>query len=369
MHDNVVPNLPRMRPLTQTTAQTVGPRPSAPVTLSIAMPPPGHLALLIAGLALAASGISLLLWALFWDRSRGRRRCTRCGYSMAAIPTLTCPECGRAAKSERHLYTTRRRWRWAALAAVALLAAAATLSHRHFRSLDGGWWNAAPTRVLLQRMSGVSSGPRRALWTRIGDVDPSVTLARPGTLSEAQWRVFAATCKAIVLDTSRPRSDRSWASISLGCVVPDESIVEPLLRDLLLDPNCTVRDLTIGGVYPFYLQRGHLPPSLLDALEQVASDPACPVQAQTAANVLARTNPFPEPSLTHVAERIKDDPALSSVWSAIGQGMSSNRSGDARLVAASFLARLEASPDPAIRAGAATIRRVFDPTSLAPDRR
>lgn len=60
--------------------------------------------------------LSLLLIArsLFADRSRGRRRCPSCWYDMAGVTTLCCPECGKSARSERHLFRTRRRWRWAA---------------------------------------------------------------------------------------------------------------------------------------------------------------------------------------------------------------------------------------------------------------
>jgi hypothetical protein len=68
----------------------------------------------LAGWTIGAAGMVLLLWALFWDRSRGRRRCPKCWYDMAGVPGLRCPECGKEAKSERQLSATRRRWRWAA---------------------------------------------------------------------------------------------------------------------------------------------------------------------------------------------------------------------------------------------------------------
>src|SRR6185436_16171664 len=87
-------------------------------------------------IALALVALGLCLWALLWDRSRGRRRCPRCWYDMSGAPAradtpgaptdpLTCPECGRQIKHERRLLRTRRRWGWAAASILLLLAAAA----------------------------------------------------------------------------------------------------------------------------------------------------------------------------------------------------------------------------------------------------
>lgn len=42
------------------------------------------------------------LWALIWDRPRGRLRCRKCAYDMAGVG-LTCPECGKTHASERAL--------------------------------------------------------------------------------------------------------------------------------------------------------------------------------------------------------------------------------------------------------------------------
>ncbi|MEM9167990.1 MAG: hypothetical protein AAGB48_13315 [Planctomycetota bacterium] len=67
-----------------------------------------------AALGTVAAGAALLLWALYFDRSRGRRRCPKCWYDMAEVQGRLCPECGRTAKHEARLYMTRRRWGWAA---------------------------------------------------------------------------------------------------------------------------------------------------------------------------------------------------------------------------------------------------------------
>jgi len=70
----------------------------------------------------AAVGLVVVAWALFWDRSRGRRRCPKCWYDMSGTPEIdrkcrtvaVCPECGMSANRGSMLLRTRRRWRWAA---------------------------------------------------------------------------------------------------------------------------------------------------------------------------------------------------------------------------------------------------------------
>lgn len=66
------------------------------------------------GWLITAIAAALAAWALFADRSRGRRRCPACWYTLhAAGPLPTCPECGRTPRSERDAHKTRRRWRLA----------------------------------------------------------------------------------------------------------------------------------------------------------------------------------------------------------------------------------------------------------------
>lgn len=61
---------------------------------------------LILGLA-----VVLTAYALFADRAKGRRRCPKCWYDMAGLPGPQCPECGHAARNDRALSRTRRRWK------------------------------------------------------------------------------------------------------------------------------------------------------------------------------------------------------------------------------------------------------------------
>ncbi len=103
------------------------------------------------GGVLAFSGVGLGAWALFWDRAKRRgvmrRRCPKCWYDMAGTPGLTCPECGRAAKTERRLGKTRRRWITAILCGlIAIAGYLTTLAPVAYRD---GWHRAVPTSVLV----------------------------------------------------------------------------------------------------------------------------------------------------------------------------------------------------------------------------
>jgi hypothetical protein len=96
---------------------------------------------------LLASGIVVLGWALFWDRSRGRRRCSRCWYDMKGVPGVVCPECGRKARHEGVLYRTRRSGRGVLAGAILLIAAAGAARFAEARA--HGWQAAVPTTAIL----------------------------------------------------------------------------------------------------------------------------------------------------------------------------------------------------------------------------
>ncbi|MEO1716329.1 MAG: hypothetical protein AAFR76_04385 [Planctomycetota bacterium] len=118
------------------------------------------------GYAVALLAFVGVLWALFWDRSRGRRRCRRCWYDMAGVPTepgdlpAACPECGRAHAKPRHLTRTRRRWGRAAVLGLVMVVGGYGLWVVP-RVQDEGWFGAVPTTVLI------ASAP---LISNVGDV-------------------------------------------------------------------------------------------------------------------------------------------------------------------------------------------------------
>lgn len=105
-----------------------------------------------AAIGLGAAGLGLVVWALAWDRSRGRLRCPRCWYEMGDVPAedgggRRCPECGSVARRERSLKRTRRRWRWALAGCLVLLGA--EFCRVTPRAMREGWLSVVPTTVLL----------------------------------------------------------------------------------------------------------------------------------------------------------------------------------------------------------------------------
>lgn len=155
----------------------------------------------IGGAALAAAGVALVGWALLWDRLRGgsrRRRCPGCWYDMSGTAGLVCPECGRAARAERRLFRTRRRWGWAAAGAGAVLGGYAAWCGPRVR--DEGWrWGFAPTTVLFAATWAHDPAPhqgfrphwdrspiplRHRAWSRLWDRH------RSGWMWDAQHRLW-----------------------------------------------------------------------------------------------------------------------------------------------------------------------------------
>lgn len=110
-------------------------------------------------------GVSVLLalHALFWDwlrraRRPDVRRCPRCWYDMSA-GGLTCPECGRTAKSERAMHRARRRWSMVVVALVLALSSLWTLflTRATYRQLA----RLSPTWLLLEVAGDPCTPPPR----------------------------------------------------------------------------------------------------------------------------------------------------------------------------------------------------------------
>jgi hypothetical protein len=132
-------------------------------------------------------GVLLLVWALFWDRSRGRKRCPRCWYDMSGAggsTALKCPECGKDARRERRLLRTRRHWRWALLGALLLLAAYPVYHVPIVRR--AGWWAAAPTWVLILKVPDVHDEAVGFFRQPTGD---RMALAIGDRLFETGWKL------------------------------------------------------------------------------------------------------------------------------------------------------------------------------------
>ena len=168
------------------------------------------LAWLVGG-GIAAVGAGLCLWALLWDRARGRLRCPRCWYDLsgAGAAPVTCPECGRRATTTRRLRRTRRHWR------VAFAAAAVTLL--------SGW--VAP---VWATKGWVACVPQPALDLTIraffsDEAERELATAAVGNLPEDSWKRVQASWaarRAIAGGTDEP-----WYSL-LGPLVTARTLLE-----------------------------------------------------------------------------------------------------------------------------------------------
>jgi hypothetical protein len=141
------------------------------------------------GWLLAILAFALFLWSLFADRARGRRRCPRCWYDMAGVPGLTCPECGRAHKSERRLTRTRRR-RWTAcLALLAILGGSAIILAPGIRR--NGWRSILPTTVIIFMLPRAGADhqfdPVKLQWSTDGFAQEMAARVERGQVSSWQW--------------------------------------------------------------------------------------------------------------------------------------------------------------------------------------
>lgn len=137
---------------------------------------------------LGVSGL-VTLWALFWDRPRGRLRCRRCAYDMSG-GGLTCPECGREHKAERSLRKTRRKWK-TGIAAALLFTIVAYINTVRLRIEDEGAIGLVPSIVLVavadpqDYLESVDSGNRGSLvtWT----LNSRLNLSKSLRLTRRLW--------------------------------------------------------------------------------------------------------------------------------------------------------------------------------------
>jgi hypothetical protein len=204
------------------------------------------------GCTLAAAGAALLLWSLFWDRPRGRRRCPRCWYDMGGVPGLVCPECGRVAALESHLRKTRRRPRYGALAAVLLLSAWVAASVPGYRR--GGWVRLVPSSALVLLMPAEPNWfyPGSLPWGTFAIPLPRTRGAAQQALFDDLWRRLTAGELArwqSQLYLSRLfRADTSMHPAVLLMVPPRWPADQPLpVRELWAPPAGLTLDLRLPG--------------------------------------------------------------------------------------------------------------------------
>lgn len=121
----------------------------------------------VAAVTVLVAILCLIRWRI-GDRVRNRRRCPRCWYDMAGVTTRRCPECGKAARSERGLFRPKPRRRWL-LPVIPLFVAAYWLWITPGVQLRG-WAHYTPTTALIvlypsaNRMQSSGTGSKTPVW-------------------------------------------------------------------------------------------------------------------------------------------------------------------------------------------------------------
>lgn len=182
-------------------------------------------------LTLSTVAFLLILWGLFSDRARGRKRCPRCWYDMAA-GLLTCPECGHTARSEAALLHTRRRWMWIA-AGLALLVVAQSVRMTP-RAIARGARGLIPTFVLARWWPMDIDG-----WLQSGSLAP-LAWSRDPMIEEwfARWEEgIGISDSAAWLDRVESRfetlndsTDPTGRTLAIYDLRPILSDIAPILR-------------------------------------------------------------------------------------------------------------------------------------------
>lgn len=183
------------------------------------------------------AGAALFVWALWWDRSRGRRRCPRCWYDMSGVAGLTCSECGCDARRERRLHRTRRRWGWAGIAVVVVLAGGAAT--RYPAAVSGGWTAAVPAAAWRAVLPLIDPPPDEPTWAWAEDL-----LRSRASLSTRWARLrFAHRCLVLLRHMERTPDQRLSRSDVLNHLTRarrDGVLAAPTVRRVLDSPDATV---------------------------------------------------------------------------------------------------------------------------------
>ncbi len=134
----------------------------------------------------------VLLWAMFWDRAKGRERCRKCRYAMEGVPptddgSRICPECGKTHTKSRKLLFTHRRPIIASLAAC-LIMLGLYMNAYHWRLRERGWMGYVPTIVLIVWPTNLEN------WHEESDYMLGLSSTRPtkvGAFDEMNYRTLA----------------------------------------------------------------------------------------------------------------------------------------------------------------------------------
>lgn len=227
-----------------------------------------------------ALSVLLAAHAIFWDWLRRARRpevrrCPRCWYDMSP-GGMTCPECGRTAKSELAMHRARRRW-W--LVIVALLLAISSLwalylTRATYRQLA----RMTPTWMLFQMAGDVAQAPpnsspldwydyvRTELWRRsaLGEL----SLAESRALAARQFSSPRFTWLDVESRPSWPAGVPLWVHVrsnfagarSRDLVLRSQWSSDVVFSDSTIPPNTPRNQLLGNDVLVWWLFQGRDPP-------------------------------------------------------------------------------------------------------------
>lgn len=325
------------------------------------------------GAVLGLGALALGGWALWGDRSRGRRRCPRCWYDMSGVQGLRCPECGTSVRREQSLLRARRRWRVVACALVLVIAAAGVAVYPGVQRVD--MWRAMPDSLVIWGLA----------WAPADVWSDTVALDWPQGLDEAQRRRLAQRSTE-ALRTHRDSHVRWIAMFHLfGLVANGYEEVAVGLMYAARDLNSGIRQETVQGLAtvpatwatdvlvnrvvedPSPWVRGSAAHSLLyhdpahvslflyivvDAMK----DPDASVR-QEAASVLAQMGPSAIGIVSELARAATMDPSSSVRWYAVA---ALEGTGCAGPIAREALERALADEEPDVRERAARALRAIE---------
>ncbi|MBL8756960.1 MAG: hypothetical protein JNK35_00855 [Phycisphaerae bacterium] len=173
--------------------------------------------------AVTLAGISVMAWR--GDARTDLRRCPRCWYDMAAIPSLACPECGFVAPHPRALHQPRRAsrpWRRALIALWALFLLTA------YAALPGHWTTKVPRPVVRAILHLTAAAPAPARAGALPTPNPALYLSR-SAWDRLVWQHQATLAFQAWADAALAK-EGPLSDAELACLVPLANQAHELFR-------------------------------------------------------------------------------------------------------------------------------------------
>ena len=126
--------------------------------------------------------VPVVLWtAWHFDKSRGRKRCPRCWYSLDGLTLpLSCPECGRVVVTEKAMFQTRRNKGLFRIGIVVLVVG--LFLDRVGVGLASGWIRVVPAAVLIPLRHTLSRE-----WVAASDARPDMPRGLEAKVFDGLW--------------------------------------------------------------------------------------------------------------------------------------------------------------------------------------